>query len=89
MVNETRTELAVPLDSRDDKYYFYEISNFELETVCKAFAFSYQVINDRHSDVNILLFVEYKNGKIVAVQHALSNSLDTIVKMESENLFGY
>ena len=27
MVNESKTELAEPLDARDDKYYFYEISN--------------------------------------------------------------
>jgi hypothetical protein len=27
MVNESKTELAEPLDVRDDKIYFYEISN--------------------------------------------------------------
>ena len=63
--------------------YFYEISNFDIDTVCKAFAFSYQVITQINSDVNILLFVEYKNGKIVAVQHAMSNSLDSIVKLNN------
>ena len=88
MVNESKTELAEPLDVRDDKIYFYEISNQDHESISKAIALSYQVVRDQDADVNILLFVEFKNGKVVVVQHAMANSLDTIVTLENYYLIG-
>jgi hypothetical protein len=85
MVNESKTELAEPLNVRDDKIYFYEIRQ---ESISKAFAHSYQVVSDQNADINILLFVEFKNGKVDVVQHAMANSLDTIVTLESYYLIG-
>jgi len=41
LVNETNTEVAEPMDYRDDKYYFYELSNYDLDSVSKGFAHSY------------------------------------------------
>ncbi len=47
------------------------------------------MVNDQDADINILLFVEYKNGKAVVVQHAMANSLDTIVTLDNYYLIGY
>jgi hypothetical protein len=47
------------------------------------------VVTDQTQDVNILLFLEYNNSKVVVVQHAMSNSLDTIVTLDNINLHGF
>ena len=46
------------------------------------------MVRDLDADINILLFVEYKNGKVVVVQHAMANSLDSIVTLENYYLIG-
>lgn len=71
-------------------YYFYDISRYSKEQVAKGFAFSYEIPQESDSnELGLIVGAEFIDGKVVAVEHLVSSSIESIKECSSKMMTGY